>query len=191
MTMSSMDMLDVGQANEFKLAARRNGFTPTDLKKLCEGDILAQVRQVLLGHAEIVEHVYTIDCDAQPIVPEGWIVEEHKTGGQVVWNPHDFVLYLSPKQQGDKSIEGNKLRNELVDKLVLNSNVLDFLLANTHLIPKEWKGKIVFFWGTVYRNQGDDLRVRYLYWNGSHWDWSAAWLDDRWDGTNTALVCAS
>ncbi|HEY4514761.1 MAG TPA: hypothetical protein VJJ22_01220 [Candidatus Paceibacterota bacterium] len=40
-------MLDVGQANEFKLAARRVGMTNEDIKRLTEGDLLYEVKQVL------------------------------------------------------------------------------------------------------------------------------------------------
>jgi hypothetical protein len=75
--MSSMDLLDVGQANEFKLACRRNDFTPEDLKWLCEGDNLANVRRVRLGHAAITVPEHLIDCDANPFTPNGWKVEEH------------------------------------------------------------------------------------------------------------------
>ena len=47
-------MLDVGQANELKLAFRRAGYESAEVKTLCEGNILAQVREVLLGLAHIV-----------------------------------------------------------------------------------------------------------------------------------------
>lgn len=56
--MSSMDMLDVGQAHELKLACRRNGVTPEDLKWLCEGTNLADLRRVRFGFAKIV----TLSC---------------------------------------------------------------------------------------------------------------------------------
>ena len=47
-------MLDVGQANELKMAFRRAGYEAGDVKALSEGDVLAQVREVLLGRARIV-----------------------------------------------------------------------------------------------------------------------------------------
>jgi len=50
-----MDMLDVGQANELKLACRRNNVTPEDIKWLCEGDILAEIPKLRLDHATIVD----------------------------------------------------------------------------------------------------------------------------------------
>ena len=48
-------MLDVGQANELKLAFRRADFISADVKQLCEGDILKGVRKLLRGEAQIVD----------------------------------------------------------------------------------------------------------------------------------------
>ena len=48
-------MLDVGQADEIKLAMRREGFwTNEKIKNLCKKGFLAQVLEVLEGRAEIV-----------------------------------------------------------------------------------------------------------------------------------------
>lgn len=68
---------------------------------------------------------------------------------------------------------------------------MDFYLANPHLIPEEWKGKAVFFWGTIYRDADGHLCVRYLYWRGGGWDWGYRWLDYVWDGDGPAAVPAS
>ena len=59
------------------------------------------------------------------------------------------------------------------------------------LIPEEWKGKYVFFWGTIYRNSGGYLNVRYLYWGGDSWSWDYDWLDDDFHGHNPATLSAS
>jgi hypothetical protein len=148
-----------------------------------------------VDHAAInvVEHV--IDYDAQPFVPDGWSVEEHQKGGAYKWDSdtQKDALYLSKGKAGSKYIEGNKLRKELTEKStpVLNANALDYLLANPHLIPEEWKGKYVFFWGTVYRNRDGDLYVRCLCWFDGRWDWGYRWLGDDWDGRNPAAVLAS
>ncbi|MDE2001222.1 MAG: hypothetical protein KGI60_01480, partial [Patescibacteria group bacterium] len=146
--------LDVDQAGELKAAFRREGpWTNEEIKMLCERKgFLTKVRQALLNLAEIKPVEYLIDCDADPFVPNGWLVEKHQKGGSFKWDAAQVKLYLSNQQRNDKAIEGNKLRRELVDKPVLNANVLDYLLANPHLIPEEWKGKAVFFWGTIYRD---------------------------------------
>jgi hypothetical protein len=190
--MSNDLMLDVGQANELKLAFRRADFSNDDIKRLCEGSVLTDVRSVLRGHAAInvVEHV--IDCDAQPFVPDGWSVEEHQKGGSWKWDASKIYLYTSPEQLKG-SIEGNKLREKLgkISTPVLNANTLDYLLANPHLIPEEWKGKYVFFWGTVYRYRGGDLYVRCLGWGGDGWYWRDFWLGLDFLGSHPAAVQAS
>jgi len=162
-------ILDVGQANELKLAFSRNGWTNADIKKLSEGDFLANVLKLMKGQLEVKPIEHLIDCDANPFIPNGWSVEEHKKGGMFKFNPEKISLYLSKKQKKG-SMEGNDLRKELANQPTLNANFLDYLLAHPELIPKEWKDKYIFFWGTIYRNSDDHLCVRYLRWDGfSKW----------------------
>jgi len=141
-----------------------------------------------VGLRFLVQHVI-IDCDADPFLPQGWKVESHKKMGQFEWDATKVALYLDEGQQGGKCIEGNKLRKKLEAKNVHNANVLDYLLAHPELIPEEWKGKAVFFWGTVYRNSAGGLYVRYLYWDGKRWDWYCLWLDSSWGG-NSPAACS-
>ncbi|MAG12581.1 hypothetical protein CL630_02085 [bacterium] len=119
-----------------------------------------------------LNETHIIDCDVYPFVPGIWRVEEHHKGGQFTWSPGVVILFLSVEQQNGRVIKSDKLRKELADRSVLNANVLDFLLKYTHLIPKEWKGKHVFFWGTVYCNLHGNLFVRYLYWDDSRRLWN-------------------
>ena len=149
------------------------------------------VQRFLAGQSELIVKEHAIDCDAAPFVPDGWKVEEHQKGGSFIWDASKVELFLSESQKGGKTIEGNKLRKELAKKLVLNANVLDYLMKNPHLIPEEWKGKAVFFWGTVYRDSDGFLYVRYLYWSGVGWDWSDYWLGDDWYDDNPAALRAS
>lgn len=138
-----------------------------------------------------------IDCDDDPFVPEGWTVEEHHKGGQLVWDPANVKLWLSEGQKGEKWIEGNKLRKELADKPVLNAKVLDYLLAHPEIIPEEWEkdnnGNIryIFFWGTVYRSSGGRLVVRCLYWSDGEWIWYYYWLGYGWHGDSPAALLAN
>lgn len=186
--------LDVGLAAKLKVAFARNGWTEQLIDAACEGDKLGQFRQVLLGHAAItvVEHV--IDCDADPVKPwskDGWTVDEHQKGGKWKFDPKRVELYLSSGQKESKYIGGDKLRKELAQKPVFNANVLDYLLANPHLIPEEWKGKYIFFWGTIYRSPDGDLYARCLCWDDGTWYWSYDWLGSDWLGRNPAAVRAS
>ena len=134
-----------------------------------------------------------IDLDADPFVRDGCLVEEHRKGGKFTWDKdaQKGALYLSMRQHGNEHIAGRELRKELAKKPVLNANVLDYLLANPHLIPEEWKDKYIFFWGTVYRSRGGSLFVRCLYWCDG-WYESYCVLDlGCWRGKNPAVVRAN
>ncbi len=131
---------------------------------------------VVKGNYEIRAIEHLIDCDANPFIPEGQSVEEHKKGGFFKFDLAKISLYLS-KEQKEGGIEGNDLRKELENQPVLNANVLDYLLAHPYLIPEEWKDKTIFFWGTIYRRPEGYLDVRCLRWDGSEWIWRYGWLD--------------
>ena len=128
-----------------------------------------------------------INTSQKPFIPGGWTVESHDTLGEI--DLKDIELYLDPEQS--KGIEGNKLRKKLKDKKVLNAVVLDYLLSHQDLIPEEWKGRYVYFWGTIYRNSNGYLCVRYLVWYGSEWNWDYNWLGSDWNGHNPAASLAS
>lgn len=134
---------------------------------------------------------HLIDCDADPFCPNNWEAVEHKKGGQFKWNLLKICLYLSDFQINDSSIEGNKLRKELRNKLVLNANVLDYLLAHPELIPEKWKGKSIFFWGTIYRDSLGRLCVRCLEWCDDQWYENYRWLDYGFTSVNPAVLRAS
>ena len=183
--------MSTGQAHEFAMACGRNGLTHADVKKICEGATLADFRKVVRGHASIVVAQHVIDLDAEPFVPDGWSVDEHRKDGQFTWDSAKTGLYLSKAQKSGKWVEGNKLRKELAERPVFNANLLDYLLKHPHLIPEEWKGKYVFFWGTIYRNSSGYLRVRCLCFGWDGWYWDYRWLDHDWRDDRPAALRAS
>lgn len=179
----------VGLAHKLLLAGERIGYTAKLWNELAEHpDLLGQFLEIQLGRALIQPVPHLINCDAQPFIPSGFKVEEHKQGGQLAWSPSCANLFLAEGQRRGKWMKGYVLRKELEGQPVMNANVLDYLLAQPHLIPEEWKGKYVFFWGTIYRNADGNLYVRCLFWGGDRWSWGARWLDDDWyDGDPAAL----
>src|SRR3989344_6007829 len=174
----------------------RLGVGREDLKRFRKSSsrVKAEVAKLIKGNSTSGN---IIDCDADPFVPDGWKVEEHKKGGQIDFDPAQVLFHLSTGQMGDKSIKGNELRKELADEPVLNANVLDYLLAHSDLIPEEWKTDTkgntcyIFFWGTIYRYSDGRLCVRYLFWNDGRWDWGRSWLDDYWFSLDPAALRAS
>lgn len=174
----------------------RLGVGRDDLKRFRKSSsrVKAEVAKLIKGQGAGTN---VIDCDADPFIPEGWTVEQHQQGGQLAFDPSQIEFYLDDGQKGGKYIEGNKLRQRLADKPVLNANVLEYLLANPDLIPEEWKKdeqsntRYIFFWGTVYRDRGGYLYVRYLYWFGGRWLWGNDWLGRVWGRNDPAALRAS
>lgn len=186
-----MSMLySVGQMNQLGDALEASGYTPDDVTKLRTSPHLDLIRGLIRGQLEVAVTRRIIDCDANPFIPDGWEVFEHKKGGKFEWSSDAVALYLD-KGQKDGSIVGNELRKKLEGQPVLNACVLDYLLANHQLIPESWKGRAVFFWGTIYRNSYGNLSVRYLYWGGDRWYWHYNWLGNGWGDGNPAAVRAS
>ena len=196
-------MLDVSQAHELKLAFRRADYTNEEIKRLCEGAILVDVRKVLLGHARIVpvEHVITCTCGSfLPRLGSGWSEEEHhlcgtmqleKRDGHLFLNGKKVERYFSPNQKGSKVIQGHNLRKELANQSTLCACVLDYLIQHIELIPEEWKQGVTYFWGTIFRDPDGDLSVAYLCWYGGRWDWDCIWLDGGWGSDGPAARLAS
>jgi len=184
--------MGVGQAHELEMAMNRvGGWDATLVKQLSTGDNLAWVRNVLKGTWEAKEVNHPIDLDADPFIPDGWQVVEHEKGGRFEWNPVNISLYLADGQKDGKSMKRDALRQALKVQKVLNANVLDFLLKHPELIPEEWKGKFVFFWGTIYRSSVGDLYVRCLCWGGVGWHWGVDWLGDDWSACDPAALLAN
>lgn len=161
-------MLDVGQANELKLTFRKAKWKQADIKKFCEGDLAFKLLPVVRGFGNVVVTKHIIDCDIDPYIPKGWTVESHRKGGQFEWDAASVGLY-SPKQFQFSVIEGNKIRHDIEMEQIINANVLDYLLVYPELIPESWKGKGIFFWGTIYRDFRNRLVVRCLCFQGEHW----------------------
>jgi len=184
-------MLDVSQAHELKLAFRKGGWDNADIKKLCEGDLAGRLLPVVKGLADIVAVKHIIDCDADPLVPEGFTLKEHRKGGQIVWDPTKFQLYLSEGQKNDKFIAGKDLDRELAGVSgILNANVLDYFLAHQEIIPPECEGVVTYFWATKYLSGGDSY-VRCLYRDGRRWCSRFNWLVHDWNDDSPAARLAS
>jgi len=166
------------------MKAARSFITRTQLGELCtllfqlmlgvRGGEISFKRAVggiksLLGSGLAQQSV--IDCDAKPFVPDGWRVRRHFKMGPLKWHPNNVGLFLMPDQVTNGFAEGGYLRTRLRKEPVLNACVLDWLLARPELIPDEWKGNSVFFWGTEYIRDGGIVCIRCLRWSRKGWDW--------------------
>lgn len=175
--------------SEFLRAMESAGYGEADNARLLEDGLLATLLPVVRGEA-VVAQGHVIDCDTDPFLPQGWQgVEFHRKHGQLLWQPEKVALWLAPEQQCGGTIVGTDLRGQLREQPVLNACVLDYLLANPHLIPDSWKNKWVYFWGTVYRDSDGNLFVRCLVWGGDRWRWRYDWLDDHFGSHDPAALC--
>jgi len=146
------------------------------------------------ANVQLIVANYTVDLDADPFILKGWSLAKnpdgtlcHKKGGKIPFNPNMVDLYLSDEQKNG-SIQGKNLRKKLEVKNPYNANMLDFYLAHPELIPESWKGKYVFFFGTVYRDAVGGLYVRYLSWLGGRWNWGFHWLGIDWNSNDPSAV---
>lgn len=169
-------MLDVGQANDLKLAMRKGGWANDDLKQLENQSVLTNVLKLVRGEADLQlkkgRHTsVTIDLGGDPYVPRGWRAGEHQKGGLWRFNAENVDLYLADGQKDGKILHPSLLRRELEGQQVLNANVLDWLLVHRGRIPEAWKDKQVFFWGTIYYGDNHSSSVRYLHHVHGGWQW--------------------
>lgn len=142
-------MLDVSQAHELKMSFRRNGWTNAEIKTLSEKDFLANVLKVIRGQSEIKDKEYKIPCNTTPFIPDGLYIVEHRKFDFFNLNPNYTKLDLSRKLR-NMSNSGKNIKEHLSKKFVMNVNILDFIIENPDLIPENWKGKEIYFWGTIY-----------------------------------------
>jgi hypothetical protein len=197
---NNVSAISVGLAHELSIAFVKAGFHPDELGFLAQdAGTLENLRDVLCGKAVVHHRIHEIDCDAEPnmafateLHPDHgtWSLVEHLKGGTLEWDSSKVGFWTMPEQHDKKFGKrptGEIIRGKLNEegKMVLNANVLDFLLKNWHLIPKWWKGKRIIFWGTIYRRQHkghyDYLAVRCLDFKGDPWNpwgWSYHYLDD-------------
>lgn len=193
--MASHGPASIGQAFEFSAALLRalprvmERMDPDRIQHFIgKGDELAE----LLGAALAQNVGKTVNLAAEAKVIKGYTVTSHTPGDAAfVWDPAKVTLFLSPEQEGDEVIKGTELQPKVIKQAPFNANLLDYLLLeHPELIPADWKGKEVFFWGTVYRDAGGDACVRCLSRDGGGWCWRARWLGRGWDAHHPAAVLA-
>lgn len=146
------------------------------------------VQKILAGHTrvKVEETKHIIDCSKLPSCPEGWQILpdseqlQNRFTGKLTWDPTKVLLHLDQGQKDGKVIRGHELKKELAKlpcHTILPVHVGYYLLKHQALIPEEWKGKAICFWGTIHRYSDGRLCVYCLYWYGGGWDWGYYWLD--------------
>src|SRR3989344_7808693 len=91
---------DHGLIHEAVVTGRRAGWGSDEWARLAhDAGLMRKLRQVLIGQAIITVSEHRINLDADPFIPDGWKVEEHRKSGEFKWTPAQVKLHLSKKQQ--------------------------------------------------------------------------------------------
>jgi hypothetical protein len=132
-----------------------SGFSRNEIRKLLRFNF-KDIRKLINGQLMLFAAEHVIDCDPLPAFL-GKQVVEHRKAGLLKFNGDKLRLYQAEQQKNERTILGKYLYKELAGMPVLNSNVLDYLLAHQEIIPEEWIGKYIFFWGSIFFNPEDEL----------------------------------
>ena len=178
--------LDVGLANELKLAFRRHDYTLQEVQELKEGEILGLVRGVLRGTHEIRLTDYMIDLGSPAQLPfdeavlHAYYYAHEKVpielrGDTLYLNYKPLGLFCSERQKSEVGVGGLELYEELKRRGDnVGAKVLDYLVAHPKLWPESWKRSLgwssepprVHAWGDIFQNPADGhLFVRYAFWD--------------------------
>lgn len=180
--MSSDLMLDVGLANELKMAFRRVGLTPAEVKWLAEGDNLKRVLPHLRGGVAQPLERLVVNMNAPPRVPHArsmYII--HERSGMLDWLPRRVRLYQD-KRQLKNNVGYDDILAKISDRKPYNANMLDFLLEDAGIRIRQiesatnesWRrsdGRCprIHFIGTVYWSKLSGWHVRFVFEANGSW----------------------
>jgi len=125
-------------------------------------------------------------------VGKGWTIDEQDERSlQLTEIDLSAVLLehmLRPEDNGLVQGEEKLKRLKKAGHVRLDAAVFKALWDNQHLIPESWKGKYVYFDGTVLRSPDGSRRVL-CFCVGSRWGWRCSWLGHYWnDGCPSAVL---
>lgn len=129
------------------------------------------------------EQVVRIDCSGlAPMLDSGWKLAEPSQKNETF----EFSLVnvkLVPCGSRENKVSGEILLKELNEK-ALSSYVLSYLLKNQNLIPTEWQGKTIIFFGTTYWDLSSPpiLAVLNMKFFDGAWDSGVSYVGDKFDG---------
>ena len=103
------------------------------------------------------------------------------------------VMLKHMLEDGEPPVVGEERQKRLkaAGYISLDARVFETLWNNQHLIPESWKGKSVFFEGTVLVSPSGDRYVLYIFSTGKQWNWDYYCLNDHWYGNNPSAVLAA
>lgn len=179
--------LDVGQANELKMAFRRHDWSNENIKRLCESSLLTEVLRVMRGDSEIVSVDRVVNLNViRKTDPSDPVVIKHLEQGVKKWREIRFT-YIDPYDLqyttcGEFSEEYEQARGinpETIQPWYLNGQtpanicLRDFLIENPHLMPKKEFRSPILFWGTIFKSP----------YKNRHPNWTVPGIHRNFDGS--------
>lgn len=127
---------------------------------------------------------FPVNADAPARMNRGLTLAKHSRLGTLTLEPRDGKLFVNGRELTLVSCteaNGAMMTAEAAMKATearrpLNSTVRDFLAENVKLIPKDWKGKSIFFPGTVFSTPSGDPCIPFIY-EMCGWSWHNLPLD--------------
>lgn len=117
--------------------------------------------------------------DPAKFIGKGWAIEEEDERSLALTHVDiaSVVLEVSVKC-GESYVTGeeNLKRLKKANCIRLDAAVFRAFWKNKHLIPESWKGKCIFFDGTVLGDPSGDRCALCLGWCRGGWDWDYSWL---------------
>jgi hypothetical protein len=156
---------DHGLIHEVVVTGRKADWSAEDWAKLAHNAALMRDIRGLVHQR--TESRRIIDCGVSPHIPQDWKIEQHRNQGFLAWDPKMTFFWTAKRQLPvDDAVTGHAIWEEIKNlPSALNANVLDYLLENQAIIPKEWRENThPVFWGTIYRGPTNHLYVGELSW---------------------------
>lgn len=200
-----------GLVHELEMAMdRAGGWNAALVKRMCEGNRLADIREYILGLAEIktkqpqptpelTDSIIHVDRSIRPVYPDWAKVVMHpelEAVGPAEYDLATVELWLHDEQKSGKWMKGEALYRYLKETESLKNclglhDAVEIQKKGIALFRKLFGGKAVFCWKSVVRNRFGYLHVPYVCGGGGevvlYWDW----LGSGWSAYGPAARFAS
>ena len=146
-----------------------------------------------------LDTIVRVDRSIRPAYPE-WVKDvlhpELELSGPAEFDLAKVESWLHDGQKNGKWVRGDKLyahlkSNEMLDSCFSLADALAIQAKGVTVFPEYFKGKAPFFWKSVVRGRGGDLRVPYLYEDGGQVELEWYWLGYGFHDDHPALRFAS
>lgn len=132
---------------------------------------------------DVAQHVINFDASAKmPFAGASLSERDYAITGDVAFNPSEWIAKNELKD-GETYITGHEFLKRLKagKKVLPNSNMINWLVEHQNELGvkeflEQYKGKVLYAFGDIFRDSDGDLCVRCAIWDGDAWVSSCYWL---------------